>query len=28
VRAIIASALAQGFEGPRQTLHDLTGGWT
>jgi hypothetical protein len=28
LRAIIASAAANGFDGPRQTLHDLTGSWT
>lgn len=28
VRAIIASCAANGFvDGPRQTLHDLTGSW-
>lgn len=28
LRAIIASAAANGLDGPRQTLHDLTGAWT
>ncbi|HEV2156359.1 hypothetical protein [Bradyrhizobium sp.] len=28
LRAIIASAAANGLDGPRQTLHDLTGSWT
>lgn len=27
LRAIIASAAANGLDGPRQTLHDLTGSW-
>jgi hypothetical protein len=26
-RAIIVSAAANGLDGPRQTLHDLTGSW-
>lgn len=28
LRAVIASAAANGLDGPRQTLHDLTGSWT
>jgi hypothetical protein len=28
LRAIIASAATNGLDGPRQTLHDLTGSWT
>lgn len=28
LRAIIASATANGLDGPRQSLHDLTGSWT
>ncbi|TYL87793.1 hypothetical protein [Bradyrhizobium cytisi] len=28
LRALIASAAANGLEGPRQTLHDLVGAWT
>jgi hypothetical protein len=28
LRAIIASAAANGLDGPRQTLHDLVGSWT
>jgi hypothetical protein len=27
VRAIIASAAVNGLDGPRATLHDLTGSW-
>lgn len=27
LRAVIASAVANGLDGPRQTLHDLTGSW-
>jgi hypothetical protein len=27
LRAIIASAAANGLDGPRQTLHELTGSW-
>ncbi|MCS3895809.1 type IV secretory pathway TrbL component [Bradyrhizobium japonicum USDA 38] len=27
LRAIIASAALNGLDGPRQTLHDLTGSW-
>jgi hypothetical protein len=27
LRAVIASAAANGLDGPRQTLHDLTGSW-
>jgi len=27
LRAIIASAAAQGLDGPRQTLYELTGSW-
>ncbi len=27
LRAVIASATANGLDGPRQTLHDLTGFW-
>ena len=27
LRAVIASAAANGLDGPRQTLHDLTGTW-
>jgi hypothetical protein len=28
LRAIIASAAANGLDGPRQSLHDLTGSWS
>ncbi|MEH2570257.1 hypothetical protein [Bradyrhizobium sp. AZCC 2289] len=28
LRAVIASAAANGLDGPRQSLHDLTGSWT
>ena len=28
LRAVIASAAANGLDGPRQSLHDLTGAWT
>jgi hypothetical protein len=27
LRTLIASAAANGLDGPRQTLHDLTGSW-
>ena len=27
MRAVIASAAANGLDGPRQTLHELTGSW-
>jgi len=27
IRAILASAALNGLDGPRQTLHDLTGSW-
>ncbi|WP_441232681.1 hypothetical protein [Bradyrhizobium sp. 1200_D9_N1_1] len=27
LRAVIASAAANGLDGPRQTLHELTGSW-